>query len=342
MHRLARLWYRPPRLAYALLPLAWLYRAAVAIRRALYRSGVLVPERLGVAVVVIGNVTAGGTGKTPLTQWLARRLQALGRRPGVVCRSYAARAAAPARVARDADPQLRGDEAVLLAASLACPVWSGPSRRETARALLAAHPEVDTIVCDDGLQHYALARDVEIAVVDAARGFGNRLPLPAGPLREPLARLAEVDAIVMNGTTPVAGLPAGVPAFRMALEPQELRNLADPSRRAPLDSLRGLRVAALAGIGNPGRFFDALRALGIAFEAHPFPDHHRFSADDLRFPAAEAIVMTEKDAIKCAPFADARTWAVTASVTASEDLAQLVVERLRARSRNLTPGAAGD
>jgi len=266
-----------------------------------------------------------------LTEWLARRLQTLGRSPAVVSRSYAARATGPARVASDADPGLRGDEAVLLAAALACPVWSGPNRRETARALLEAHPEVDTIVCDDGLQHYALARDVEIAVVDAARGFGNRLPLPAGPLREPLARLARVDAIVMHGDTPVQGLPAGVPVFRMALEPVRLRNLADPARSAPPQSLRGQRVVAVAGIGNPGRFFDALRALGLAFEEHPFPDHHRFSAKDLGFPAADAIVMTEKDAIKCASFADARMWAVTASVTASEELAQLVVERLRAR-----------
>jgi tetraacyldisaccharide 4'-kinase len=334
MQPLVRLWHRPPRLAYALLPLALLYRAVAAIRSWLYRCGVLVPERLAVPVVMVGNITAGGTGKTPLTGWLARRLQALGRRPAVVSRSYAARAASPARVVAGDDPGVRGDEAVLLAAALPCPVWSGPNRSATARALVAAHPEIDTIVCDDGLQHYALARDCEIAVVDAARGFGNGLPLPAGPLREPLARLARVDAIVVNGDGAVSGLPAGVPILRMALAPSRFRNLADPARSTTAASLRGLRVAALAGIGNPDRFFDALRALGLAFEAHAFPDHHRFSAEDVRFPSSEAIVMTEKDAIKCASFADDRMWAVAVDVTASEDLATLVVERIERAERS--------
>jgi tetraacyldisaccharide 4'-kinase len=335
MNRLTRLWYRPARLAYVLLPLALFYRGLVALRRSLYRSGVLKSTRLQVPVVIVGNISAGGTGKTPLVQWLARRLQQSARRPAIVSRSYAARARAPARVRADDDPALRGDEAVLLAATLACPVWSGPNRRETARALLAAHPEIDTLVCDDGLQHYALARDVEIVVVDAARGLGNALPLPAGPLREPPARLAEVDAIVMNGAGRIDPLSGRVPVFAMTLEGRRFRNLADPARSATAEAFDGMRLVAVAGIGNPARFFDHLRALGLAFEAHAFPDHHRFDAAQLRFPAADAILMTEKDAIKCASFPDARMWALPVDAVTSDALATLVLERLGCRASSM-------
>ena len=327
MQALARLWYRPPRLAYALLPLALLYRALTGLRRALYCLGVFASLRLPVPVVIVGNISVGGTGKTPLVQWLVRRLQQGGRRPAIVSRSYAASATRPARVRAGDDPAVRGDEAVLLAAALACPVWSGPDRSETARALLAAHPEVDTLVCDDGLQHYALARDVEIAVVDAVRGFGNGLLLPAGPLREPRTRLARVDAVVVNGEAPPDPLgPA--PVFAMALAGTRFRNLADPTRTASAADFAGLRLVAVAGIGHPERFFVHLRALGLAFEAHAFADHHRFTAEDIRFPEADAILMTEKDAIKCASFPDARMWALPVEAVTSDALATLVLERI--------------
>jgi tetraacyldisaccharide 4'-kinase len=328
MQRLAQLWYRPARLAYLLLPIALLYRAASALRAWLYRSGVLQHARLRVPVVIVGNITVGGSGKTPLTHWIVQRLQARGRTPAVVSRSYAAQARSPARVRADDDPGVRGDEAVLLAATLTCPVWSGPDRRDTARALLESHPEIDTLVCDDGLQHYALARDVEIVVVDAARGFGNRLPLPAGPLREPLRRLATVDAIVINGAARLPQLPAAVPAFTMHLQGGHFRNVADPVRVADAEHFKDLRLAAVAGIGNPERFFSDLRALGLVFAAHAFPDHHRFRAEDLRFPEIDAILMTEKDAIKCASFSDARMWAAPVVAMVSGDLASLILERI--------------
>jgi tetraacyldisaccharide 4'-kinase len=328
MRRLERLWYRPARLAYLLLPLALAYRTVEAVRRQLYRMRVFERTRLPIPVVIVGNITAGGTGKTPLVQWLARRLSEAGRRPAIVTRSYAANASVPAHVRGDDDPAMRGDEAVLLAATLACPVWSGPDRRENARALLEAHPEIDTLLCDDGLQHHALERDVQIAVVDAARGFGNRLPLPAGPLREPLSRLREVDAIVLNGEQSVPRLPSDVPRFTMTLRGTQFRNLLDPSRIETAEAFKAMRLVAVAGIGNPARFFMHLHDLGLAFEARSFPDHHRFRAEDLRFPAADAILMTEKDAIKCTAFRDARMWALPVTAATSDALVQLIVERI--------------
>ena len=339
MRGLERLWYRPPRLAYILMPLALLYRSVATMRRRLHRMGALERTRLAVPVVVVGNISAGGTGKTPLVQWLAPRLAHAGRRPAVVTRSYAASAFAPAHVRGDDDPAIRGDEAVLLAATLTCPVWSGPDRRDTARALLQAHPDVDMLLCDDGLQHYALERDVEIAVVDAARGFGNRLPLPAGPLREPLSRLRHVDGIVINGDQPVADLPADVPHFTMTLRGTQFRNLVDPGRIETAETFKPLRLAAIAGIGNPARFFAHLHSLGLAFEAHSFPDHHRFRAQDLRFPGADAILMTEKDGIKCAAFRDARMWALPITAETSDALVRLIVERIGRPARSAT--AAG-
>jgi tetraacyldisaccharide 4'-kinase len=208
---LAELWYRPPRLAWALAPIGLLYRSTSALRYGLYRAGLLRRTRLDVPVVIVGNIAVGGTGKTPLTVWLAEHLAAAGLKPAVVCRSYAASATFPSAVGAQDDPSERGDEAVLLATRLDCPVWSGPDRAATARTLLAAHAEVDVIVCDDGLQHYALARDCEIAVVDGTRGFGNGLSLPAGPLREPPSRLRSVDAIVINGNGAAVPTP---PAYR--------------------------------------------------------------------------------------------------------------------------------
>lgn len=328
IERLVALWYRPAGLAYALMPIAILYRAACAARRSLYRAGVLRSVRLGVPVVVVGNVTAGGTGKTPLTLWLAESLAATGRSPGVVCRSYGATANTASVVKRSDDPGVRGDEAVLLATRLVCPVWSGPDRTATGRALLAAHADIDVLIFDDGLQHYALARDFEIAVIDAARGLGNGLPLPAGPLREPRQRLAAVDAIVINGDKALDGVPAATPRFTMQLQGNRFRGLADPSRFAAAESFTGKRLAAIAGIGNPARFFDHLRTLGLVFTAHSFPDHHPYCASDLRLIAADAVLMTEKDGIKCAAMADARMWVLPIAATLSDGLLQLVLDRI--------------
>jgi tetraacyldisaccharide 4'-kinase len=329
--RLAALWYRHSPLAYALAPASIAYHGLTALRRSLYRHGIFERTRLDAPVIVIGNITVGGTGKTPLTLWLAEGLAALGRRPGVVCKSYAASADAAAPVSPADDPRVRGDEAVLLATRLSCPVWSGPDRVDAARALLAAERDVDLILCDDGLQHYALERDCEIALIDAARAFGNGWLLPAGPLREPVARLRSVDAVVLNGEDPVAGLPPGTPVFRMALAGERLRQLINPAVRAVPSAFAGKRVAAVAGIGNPQRYFAHLRALGLAFEAHPFPDHFDYRAGDLALPGADIVVMTEKDAIKCVRFRDARMWVLPVDAEVSGDLLHRVLDRVDAR-----------
>src|SRR5690606_27610994 len=181
---------------------------------------------------------------------------------------------------------------------------------------------------DDGLQHYALERDVEIAMIDAARGFGNGLPLPAGPLREPRARLERVDAVVVNGDAPTHGISGPAPAFTMTLCGARFRNVRDCARTADVSEFAGRRLVAIAGIGNPARFFTHLRALGLAFEAHAFSDHHRYAAHEVRFPDADAILMTEKDAIKCASFSDARMWALPVNAVTSDALATLVLERI--------------
>jgi tetraacyldisaccharide 4'-kinase len=312
--RLTRAWYAPRAgaLARLLAPLAWLYAAVVAVRRALYRRGILVPQRVGVPVVVIGNVTVGGTGKTPLALALAEALAARGWHPGFVSRGYG-RGGDEVRVVRPGDDaNAVGDEPLLLAAT-GHPVAVGRDRAAAARALVAAHPPVDVVIADDGLQHYALARDVEIAVVDASRGFGNGRMLPAGPLREPLARLDEVDAIVRLVDAACAEAVAGRGDGRetvMTHEPVAWRNLADPGRRADPATFRPARAWAIAGTGHPERFFALVRALGVEARTRAFPDHHDYVRSDLDLDQAESILMTAKDAVKCAAFADARLWAL--------------------------------
>ncbi|GIX28457.1 MAG: tetraacyldisaccharide 4'-kinase [Burkholderiales bacterium] len=309
-----RHWRRTPWLAAPLVPLSLLFGAAAAARRALYRAGIFKTERLPVPVIVVGNLTVGGTGKTPFVIWLVQRLRGLGWRPGIVSRGYGATVAGPAPVEAASDPARFGDEPVLLARRTGCPVWIGRDRVGAARALLAERPECDVIVSDDGLQHYRLARDVEIAVVDGDQGFGNGWLLPAGPLREDPSRLDRVDLVIVHGNAPRAFAPGR--EYRMRLEGRQFYNLLNPRFVVPPGHFQGKRTHAVAGIGNPRRFFDALKALGLSGTAHAFPDHHRFRAEELRFAGAEAILMTEKDAIKCEAFADETHWvlAVTAVV----------------------------
>jgi tetraacyldisaccharide 4'-kinase len=295
-------WYEPaaPR---GLLPLSWLFRGVVALRRMAYRLGWLATLRLPVPVIVVGNLTVGGTGKTPLTIWLAEFLKTAGFRPGIVSRGYGGRKQKrPLAVNVDSDPQEVGDEPVLIARQTGCPVYVFPRRAEAGLALLAA-TDCDILLADDGLQHYALARDVEIAVIDGERRFGNGQSLPAGPLREPVQRLGEVDLIVCRGRA-----EEGEYALSLALG--DALNLQDETLRKPLTDFIGLKVRAIAGIGHPGRFFADLRAAGLNFEARAFPDHHRYSPEDLGLGDGAEILMTEKDAVKCRGFATGRLWSV--------------------------------
>jgi tetraacyldisaccharide 4'-kinase len=331
--RLLAAWYAPRAtpLAAALLPLSWLFRVIVALRRKLYRGGVLPAAKLPVPVVVVGNLTAGGAGKTPLVIALAQALAKAGRQPGIVSRGYGGTVAGVRGVGDDDSANEVGDEPLLLAAS-GHPVFVGRDRAAAARALLAAHPGCDVVVCDDGLQHYALARDVEIAVVDLSRGLGNGLMLPAGPLREPPSRLDEVDAVVrLVDARSHALAPRNARETTMTHEVAGWRNLADPRRRVDPAAWRGRRVHAIAAIGHPQRFFDLLAQLGVDAVPHAFPDHHAFVPEDLALPDAEVIVMTAKDAVKCASFADARCHALDIHARIDPALVARVLERLDGR-----------
>lgn len=329
--RLVAAWYapRPTPLAWALAPLAVPYGAVVAARRALYAAGVLRRRSAGVPVVVVGNLTAGGAGKTPFVIALARALAEAGRRPGLVSRGYGGRVRGVREVRAGDDPGAVGDEPLLLAAA-GFPTVVGRDRAAAARALRAAHPDCDVIVSDDGLQHYALARDVEIAVVDAARGLGNGWLLPAGPLREPARRLAEVDAVVRLVAAPGPPSRDGR-ATTTAHVAERFRSLVDPSASVDPAAWSGRRVHAVAGIGHPQRFFDLLARLQVDAVPHAFPDHHAFRADDFAFPDAEAIVMTAKDAVKCRSFADARFHALDIRATVDPALVALLLARLDGR-----------
>jgi tetraacyldisaccharide 4'-kinase len=303
--RLLRLWYGDSRLASLLLPFSGVFCALVQLRRAAFRAGLLGSRRLRARVIVVGNITVGGTGKTPLVLALSGRLRDAGFRVGILSRGYRGRGTTwPVRVSAASDPDQVGDEPVLLARNSGAPVYAGPDRVAAGRALLASTP-CDVLICDDGLQHYALHRDLEIAVVDAGRGYGNGHCLPAGPLREPLSRLQTVDALVHVGT-PTPG------AFGMQIQVQSATRLCDAADTRPLASFRGETVYAVAGIGDPQRFFAALRGAGLDIEARSFPDHHRFQPADLAFAECRPVLMTEKDAVKCAGFAPANWWSVAA------------------------------
>lgn len=273
-------------------------------------------------VVVVGNVTAGGSGKTPLVLWLVDELKSRGRRPGVISRGYGGSVAGVRKVSVGDTPVEVGDEPLLIRRRANCPVFVGRDRTVAGKALLAVHPECDVVICDDGLQHYRLARDVEIAVVDR-RGFWNGWPLPAGPLREPVSRLRSVDAVVANSWD-------GHAAFRMTLVGDRFRLLAKVSRDATPSEFAGLRLHAVAGIGEPQRFFDHLASLGLRCEPHPFPDHHAYVASDLAFDG-DAILTTEKDAVKFGELASLPVWVLPVTATVTPDLAQFILERIDGR-----------
>ncbi len=328
-----------------LAPAALLFRTAVVSRRRKYAASPDGVQRLTVPVVVVGNLTVGGSGKTPLVIALVEALRSEGYTPGVISRGYGGRETrakdAVARVDGRSDEAADryGDEAVLIERRTGAPVFVGRDRPEVGRALLAACPEVDVILSDDGLQHYALARNFEIAVFDD-RGAGNGRLLPAGPLREPLSRVAEVDAIVLNGTaTALPKLPAGVaPArepFRMELVPGDAYRVNDPATTRTLESFRGRRLTAAAGIGNPQRFFKLLKGLGLSFHRMPLDDHHRYRENPFVRRNSEAVLMTEKDAVKCARFDEARMWAIPVSARMDGSLIEAVLGNIGGSKRSV-------
>jgi tetraacyldisaccharide 4'-kinase len=316
----SRHWYRFSVVSALLWPISVLFRLLVGVRRLFYAWGWLPSATVSVPVIVVGNLTVGGTGKTPLTLALAAELARRGWRPGIVSRGYGGTCRLPVRVLPEGDPAVFGDEAVLLARSSDVPVWVGADRAATANALLVAHAGVNLILCDDGLQHYRLRRDVEISVEDA-RGAGNGCMLPAGPLREPVSR--RVDARVVNATGP---LPPGV--YRMSLAARGFYRLDRPDEWLTVDAFAGKRVHAIAGIGNPERFFQGLRDMGLVPVTHAFEDHHPFVPADITYSNCDAVVMTEKDAIKCARFGRDDCYALRVEAVLDPELPAFLEKRL--------------
>jgi tetraacyldisaccharide 4'-kinase len=309
------------------------YRFLVQLRIGLYVLGYKRQERLAVPVIVVGNVYVGGTGKTPFILWLIEQLQAQGRHPGVLSRGYGGRQSAPVLVDPESDPDQVGDEPVLLARRAGVPVAVCPERGAAGRLLCAAHPQVDVLLADDGLQHYALERTLEIVLFDT-RGIGNGWMLPAGPLREPPGRRYDVAILNAQGGIRPPGVPADAVPMRLDFAP--CYALADPRRRAALADFQGRSICAVAGIGYPERFFAMLRAAGVSGSMRALPDHAHFSADTLAGIHAEIVLMTEKDAVKCRRVAalvhDPRIWVVPLGVrleaASAAQLLHMISEKL--------------
>lgn len=320
---LNRIWYGGHTAAVLLIPFSLIYRSVVLFRRWLYRTGVLRIHNLSVPVVVIGNISVGGTGKTPLIAWLVHFLKQAGFKPGVISRGYGGSATEwPQWVEEDSDPHTVGDEAVMLAKQCLCPLAAGPVRVDSAK-LLVDNAGCDIILSDDGLQHYALGRDIEIALIDGARRFGNGHCLPAGPLREPVGRLREVDLKVCNGGGPREN------EYAMRVVGNIAKNLVSGEQRE-LQAFKGRYFHALAGIGNPERFFNLLReSCGSDFREHVFPDHYFYRQKDILFDDDHPVLMTEKDAVKCINFAGISHWYVPVQSILPPDFSSHFLDLLR-------------
>ena len=320
-----RFWYRRSLLAWLLWPFSILFVLGVCLRRLLYLLRIFKSSHPGIPVIVVGNLTVGGSGKTPLVIWIAEFLKSKGWSPGIVSRGYGAsivepRAATVASTATEA-----GDEPIVISRRSGCPVWVGPDRVRVAAMLRAANEDVNVLISDDGLQHYALRRDVEIAVVDS-RGFGNGFLLPAGPLREPRSRLKSVDAVISHDSA-LKGYP-------MKLAGEEVHRMTDARERQPLKAFAGQKVHAVAGIGDPNRFFLHLGRAGIKVLPHPFPDHHAFTPKDLEFGDELPVLLTEKDAVKLRSAARSNWWVLPVNAQLDPAFGPWLLSRLaRERTR---------
>ncbi len=312
-------WYRKRAWLYALIPASAIYMGVVALRRLCYRLGLFRTVHFPIPVIVVGNITVGGTGKTPLVIKLANVLLSQGYKPGIVSRGYGGqKQKLPLEVFANSDPLLVGDEPLLIARRTCCPMVVSPNR-VAAVQLLLKNNTCDVVISDDGLQHYALGRDLEIAVIDGNRRLGNGLCLPAGPLRESPKRLKTVDFQVTQGQ-------AQPGEWWMHLITEELTPLRQPPRKFPIRN--GQPIHAVAGIGYPERFFAELRHLGFNIETHAFPDHYRFQASDIDFGAESLVIMTEKDAVKCEAFADHRHWYLPVHAQCNSQFLELFLEKL--------------
>jgi len=322
-----------------LLPLSFIFFLLSSIRKHLFRLGILRTYQLPVPVIVVGNISVGGTGKTPLVIWLAEQLKKNGFKPGIVSRGYGGSANDVTEVFANDLASYVGDEPLLIAKREVCPVFVCNNRVDAGTALLKAHPEVNVIISDDGLQHYALQRDIEIAVVDAERAFGNELLLPAGPLREAKFRLNTVDAIVVTKTKHASSINTEFPSpvFEMELSGEVFVSLFDGAIHQNFNYFNNKHLVAIAGIGNPKRFFDGLAKMGLVFERKSFADHYAFTQQDLLPFESKTILMTEKDAVKCAQFAKGNPqldiWMLPVSANIDHRLNELVLQKLATLSK---------
>jgi len=308
------IWYTKHPLGIVLLPFSWLYTLIIVLRRLCYQSGLIAVTKINVPVIIVGNISVGGTGKTPLVIWLAEYFKSKGFKPGIVSRGYGGKFSGKTQQVRpDSDPLLVGDEPVLISKRTNCPVAIAVQRRSAAEELIE-HCDCDIILCDDGMQHYSLDRDIEIAVVDGQRRFGNKYCLPAGPLREPMSRLKTVDFIVSKYI-------ASRHEYKMEYRYGDLISLTNPARTISVESFNSESVHAIAGIGNPDRYFSYLRNKKIKLIMHEFPDHHPFVAEDIIFNDNLPVVMTEKDAVKCTAYATDQHWYLPITATLPESFA---------------------
>jgi len=302
------IWYQDNFIGLCLLPFSMIFNDIARFRRYLYRIGLLKKHKLSVPVIIVGNITVGGTGKTPLTIYIVGQLKQLGYKPGVIARGYGGESEQwPKMVFKDCNPAEVGDEPLVIARHNECPIAVGPDRVATAKLLLE-QTDCNVIISDDGLQHYRLERDIEIIVIDGERRFGNGYSLPSGPLREAVSRIREVDFLVCNGGN------VEEDEFPMVVQGQKAINLLSGEQQ-PLNYFKNKSCYAVAGIGNPQRFFSLLDDAGISYQRHVFSDHHDFTQEDLRFEGTGEILMTEKDSVKCAAFAQKNYWHIP--VTAS-------------------------
>ncbi|OGT49120.1 MAG: tetraacyldisaccharide 4'-kinase [Gammaproteobacteria bacterium RIFCSPHIGHO2_12_FULL_38_11] len=322
-----KIWYKKNLLSYLLSPLSLIYQLIIAIRYYLYKTKFLKTHHINIPVIIVGNITVGGTGKTPLVITIVKELKKQGFHPGIISRGYGGKSKTwPQTVNENSDPFWVGDEAVLMAKKTGVPVVVGPMRVQDAQKLLELNCNV--IVSDDGLQHYALAHDIEIAVIDASRGLGNGFCLPAGPLREPKKRLDSVDFIISNGSITPFEKERCCVSFRGDFSMHFVIDDIIAINNGTTCSTAGVFVA-IAGIGNPERFFNSLREKEIVFTSKIFPDHHHFKKSDFDFVAQnEIILMTEKDAVKCAAFADNRFYVVRGHAEVDSELIQSLLKRL--------------
>ena len=320
-----KFWEQKNIISYALLPFSLIYQGIVRLRKLYYR--LVAGKKPQVPVIVVGNITVGGSGKTPMVIYLTELLASKGYRPGIISRGYGGKSSAyPLIVTPNSKVEEVGDEALLLAHRTQFPVVVAPNR---AIAVNALHKKCDVIISDDGLQHYALHRDIELVVIDPNLGLENKFCLPAGPLRETIARLQDVDFVIKNYNVDWTG-----DTYSMIMEPVVVSNLKDPTLTKKITDFKNQVVHAIAGIGNPKRFFQTLRQHEVQVIEHPFPDHHIFQPKDFLFQDNAHIIMTEKDAVKCQTMADHNFWYLQVAAKLSDEFAAQILDKLIAILKN--------